>query len=72
MSTNPQKARAELSKQAKEERLKQDLPKKETKKEKELAEKLRQQAQHESKISFIKKFKERQTPKKHKDGNWNI
>jgi len=45
MSTNPTKARAELSKQAKEEKLKQDLQKKEPKKEKEFAKNLKKSKQ---------------------------
>ena len=56
MSTNPNNARAELSKQAKEEELKQNLQRTEREKEKELAEKLKQQAEKENKNSFIKKY----------------
>jgi hypothetical protein len=51
MSTNPQKARAELSKQAKEEQLKQNLQKTEPTKEKELSKNIKKTI---SKIEFIK------------------
>lgn len=74
MSTNPQKARAELSKQAKEEMLKQNLQRIEREKEVELARNLRseeRQAEIEKRHSKEKINLQTQTPKK-KNGIWGI